>query len=195
MRAIGKIKPAETDFLPGICRVRGCFRDAKKPELLCKEHAALARLRALGVTHQKKIKAGPHCAVKVARGLAPTQIYAIRASDGRVKFGAAGAPRARLRTLATGNALELTLVASMLVGTIGQALALEGVVKRYLKADCVRREWFRWTPRAIAIVNLIRAKDLSGLLEFLNDSQLIAKICPPEIVRKADPVSIRPVDI
>lgn len=87
-------------------------------------------------------------------------MYAIQAGDsGPVKLGIAKSPRLRMKTLQTGNAEVLRVIATWRI-----PIAAEKEIHAELAAHHIRGEWFRPHPEVIAFVQASDARFEAGEL-------------------------------
>lgn len=89
-------------------------------------------------------------------------LYAVKDGDA-VKFGVAENAAKRFGSIQTGNPRKLELI-----GSVYCAETIESDVHKYLADLRIRGEWFRWTDKSRAIAMLIQARDLLGLLQFMD---------------------------
>ncbi len=136
------------------CTKNGCRRARAKETNLCDKHLAI------------RIKGEAQAALaRTAYQLRPggrvVRLYAI--TDGSaVKFGVSTDTGKRLASLQTANPNKLQLLSSIYCSE-----AVESDVHSYLKPSRINGEWFKWDARAKAIVLLMKAQDLYGLLDFI----------------------------
>ena len=159
------------------CRITGCSHRAVLGSTLCqahidsgREHLMVGPYRARRMKveqsppmrHRRSRKpAKPAKPAKPQRPCRITNIYAIRMGN-FVKFGRAGSAEQRIRDLQIGCPEKLSLIAC-----IEANAAVETRIHRALKPLNVQGEWFRLAEEAEQVVELIKAGDLSPLLEWL----------------------------
>jgi hypothetical protein len=195
LRLVGDIWPFDIDALPSICQAKGCYRDAPKGKRFCDRHEQLHTIQLLQLMPKSKRRTRPPRGVSLRdwvkrppdnKVYLPTNLYAIR-TDAHVKFGVSVKVRDRLKELQTGAAERLRLH-----GAMPATLKVEKAVHRYLAAERSHGEWFHWRPRVVAVASLIRAGNLHGLLELLDDKDLLAQFAKmAEPPRKPEPTVCR----
>lgn len=136
------------------CTKTGCRRDRTRETNLCVYH--------LDIRIQGEVQAAlARTSYLLRPGGRVVRLYAI--SDGAaVKFGVSNDVARRLASLQTCTPRKLELLASIYCSE-----EVERDVHSYLKSSRVSGEWFQWNAIAKAIVLLMKANDLVGLLDLM----------------------------
>jgi hypothetical protein len=140
---------------PTICRWAGCTESATSKRHFCSRHQAESEAANVAT-----LEFGNRAMPEGNR----TNLYAILCGN-FVKFGVAANVKSRLGNLRTSNPYPLELLAS-----IPCSSGLEWLVHEYLREDVERGEWFKKSPRSKALVLLMIAGDIAGILDLIRPS-------------------------
>lgn len=137
-----------------MCSMRGCEKVIPKGTFYCTEHAGNLHL------FKQSEPVDPRLAKRNAM-VASGQCYVYAVAGGEfVKFGKALDVESRFRGLQTGSPVELALL-----GAVLGPKTLEKSIHAWAQPARVRGEWFSRMGRIEAMVGLIVAGDLSGIMD------------------------------